>query len=117
MPEIDPTLAARGAVTLAFVLAGGMLSLGIRQYRLLRLAEQDRRLPHAFWLLLEVGFAGWLVSIAFWTLADRGRHFPPLARPFVGLAVLAFALAFVIRFTGGAGPIGRWLASLPPVRR
>lgn len=102
------------AALVAFVLAGSLISLAMRQYRLLRLSERDARLGHAFWLLLEGGFAAWLVSIAFWTLDDRQRHFPPLARPFVVLAVAAFLVAFVIRFTGGGRAIGRWLANLPP---
>jgi hypothetical protein len=104
------------AALVAFVLAGALVSLGLRQYRWLRLADRDSRLGHAFWLLLEFGFASWLVSIAFWTLDDRQPHFPPLARPFVALAVAAFLAAFVIRFTSGGRAIGRWLASLPPPR-
>ncbi len=105
------------ATLVAFVLAGAMISMARRQYRQLRFAQRDARLGHAFWLLLEVGFAGWLVSIAFWTLDDRQTVFPPLARPFVGVAVAAFVLAFVIRFTGGSRWIGQWLANLPPPRR
>jgi hypothetical protein len=113
----EPGFAQTAVALLAFVLAGAMISLGLRQYRLLRLAERDGRLGHAYWLLLEVGFAAWLVSIAFWTLADRGKHLPALARPFAIFAGVAFLVAFVIRFTGGGRSIGRWLASLPPPRR
>lgn len=108
--------AQSAAALVAFVLAGSLVSLGLRQYRLLRLAERDARLGHAFWLLLEFGFAAWLVSIAFWTLDDRQHHFPPLARPFVVFAVAAFLLAFVIRFTAGGRAIARWLGNLPPPR-
>ena len=59
-----PDFRQSAVVLLATVLAGILLSLAIGQFRQLRLAEPHSRVGHAYWLLLEVGFAAWLFSIA-----------------------------------------------------
>jgi hypothetical protein len=103
-------------VLLATVLAGILLSLAIQQFRQLRLAERDVRVGHAYWLLLEVGFATWLFSIALWTLDNRQAYLPVEAWPFVGITFACFVAAFVIGCTGAGQRVGHWLARLRPPR-
>jgi hypothetical protein len=103
-------------VLLATVLAGILLSLAIHQFRQLRLAERHLRVGHAYWLLLEVGFAAWLFSIALWTLDDRGRYLPLEAWPFVVIAFLCFLGAFGIGCTPAERPASRWLGRFRPPR-
>jgi hypothetical protein len=103
-------------VLLATVLAGILLSLAIAQFRQLRLAEADSRVGHAYWLLLEVGFAAWLFSIALWTLDERPAYLPAEAWPFVAICALCFLAAFLIGCTDAGRHASRWLARLGPPR-
>lgn len=113
MPDFRQT----AVVLLATVLAGILLSLAISQFRQLRLAEPYSRVAHAYWLLLEVGFAAWLFSIALWTLDERRVYLPAEAWPFVGVAFGCFTAAFVIGCTdAGRHASSRWLARFGPPR-
>ena len=106
-----------GAVNVATVLAGILLSLAIGQFRQLRLAESHVKVGHAYWLLLEVGFAAWLFSIALWTLDERQAYLPWEAWPFVAVCAACFVAAFVIGCTdAGRHASSRWLARLGPPR-
>jgi hypothetical protein len=112
-----PGFRQSAVVLIATVLAGILLSLAIQQFRQLRLAERDVRVGHAYWLLLQVGFATWMFSIALWTLDNRQRYLPVEAWPFVGVTALCFVTAFVIGCTQAGGQrAGQWLARLRPPR-
>ena len=103
-------------VLLATVLAGVLLSLAIGQFRQLRLAEAHVKVGHAYWLLLEVGFASWLFSIALWTLDERPAYLPAEAWPFVALCAACFVAAFAIGWTDAGRHASRWLSRLGPPR-
>lgn len=111
-----PSFRQFAVVLLATVLAGILLSFAIGQFRQLRLAEPHARLAHAYWLLLQVGFAAWLFSIALWTLDERKVYLPAEAWPFVGVSFGCFVAAFVIGWTDAGRHASRWLARLGPPR-
>jgi hypothetical protein len=111
-----PDFRQSAVVLLATVLAGILLSLAIGQFRQLRQAEPHSRVGHAYWLLLEIGFAAWLFSIALWTLDERQVYLPAEAWPFVGLCFACFLTAYVIGCTSATRHASRWLARLGSAR-